>query len=109
MLNKIAKNGKVFGIIAVVVAGISFIIPIIGIFLACFLGTLLVALSLKDGAVLGYVAGGLNIINVAFLSPSLMIASGADGGVSVYFIYVGFAVLGPVLLFLLNRGVKKKA
>ena len=56
-----------------------------------------------------YVTFKMNIINVAFLSPSLMIASGADGGVSVYFIYVGFAVLGPVLLFLLNRGVKKKA
>ena len=37
MLNKIAKNGKVFGILAVVVAGISFIIPIVGIWLACFL------------------------------------------------------------------------
>ena len=102
MLNKIAKNGKVFGIIAVVVAGISFIIPVIGIFLACFLGTLLVALSLKDGAVLGYVAGGLNIINVAFLSPSLAIAS-SDGNTSVYFFYVGCAVMGPVGLFLLNK------
>ena len=107
MLNKIAKNGKVFGIIAVVVAGISFIIPVYGIWLACFLGTILVALSLKDGAVLGYVAGGLNIINIAFLSPTLMLASGVSGGVSLYFIYVGFAVLGPVLLYVLNRNVKK--
>ena len=63
MIKKIAKNGKIFGIIAVVVAGISFVIPVIGVFLACFLGTILVALSLKDGAILGYVAGGLNIIN----------------------------------------------
>ena len=108
MLNKIAKNGKVFGVIALVVAGISFIIPIYGIFLACFLGSLLVALSLKDGAMLGYIAGGLNVINIAFLSPSLAIASAADGGVSVYFIYVGFAILGPVLLFILNKQVSKK-
>ena len=106
MIKGIAKNGKIFGIIAVVVAGISFIIPVIGVFLACFLGTILVALSLKDGAVLGYVAGGLNIINIAFVSPSLVIASAA-GGVSVYFIYLGFAVLGPVLLYVLNRNVKK--
>tara|TARA_B100000795_G_C22699188_1_gene398914 strand:- start:195 stop:515 length:321 start_codon:yes stop_codon:yes gene_type:complete len=106
MLKKIAKNGKVFGIIAVVVAGISFIIPVIGIWLACFVGTILVALSLKDGAVLGYVAGGLNIINIAFASPTLIIASAADEGVSLYFIYVGLAVLGPVLLFTFNRSVK---
>ena len=85
MIKKIAKNGKVFGIIAVVVAGISFIIPVFGIFLACFLGSILVALSLKDGATLGYVAGGLNIINVAFLSPSVMLAS-SDGNQAVYFL-----------------------
>ena len=102
MIKKIAKNGKVFGILAVVVAGISFIIPVIGVFLACFLGTILVALSLKDGAILGYVAGGLNIINVAFLSPSVMLAASVDGN-QVYYFYVGCAILGPVLLFLLNR------
>ena len=47
MLKKIAKNGKVFGILAIVVAGLSFIIPVYGIFLACFVGTPLVVLSLK--------------------------------------------------------------
>ena len=108
MIKKLAKNGKVFGILAVVVAGLSFIIPVIGIFMACFLGSILVALSLKDGAMLGYIAGGLNIINIAFLSPSLALASAADGGVSVYFFYVGCAVLGPVLLFILNKQANKK-
>ena len=108
MIKKIAKNGKVFGIIAVVVAGISFIIPVMGVFLACFLGSILVALSLKDGAMLGYIAGGLNIINVAFLSPSVAIASAASGGASLYFFYVGFAILGPVLLFVLNKQANKK-
>ena len=108
MIKKIAKNGKIFGIIAVVVAGISFIIPVMGVFLACFLGSILVALSLKEGAMLGYIAGGLNIINIAFLSPSVAIASAASGGASVYFFYVGFAILGPVLLFVLNKQVSKK-
>ena len=107
MIKKIAKNGKVFGIIAVVVAGISFIIPVMGVFLACFLGTILVALSLKDGALLGYVAGGLNIINVAFLSPSVMIA-GAAGGLGIYWFYVGLTILGPVLLYVLNKQANKK-
>ena len=37
MLKKIAKNGKVFGILAVVVAGISFIVPVIGVYLAVLL------------------------------------------------------------------------
>tara|TARA_B100000029_G_C17312495_1_gene864931 strand:- start:369 stop:692 length:324 start_codon:yes stop_codon:yes gene_type:complete len=107
MIKKIAKNGKIFGIIAVIVAGISFIVPVMGVFLACFLGTLLVALSLKEGAVLGYVAGGLNIINVAFLSPSVMI-SGAVGGQEIYWFYVCCAILGPVLLFILNKQANKK-
>ena len=102
MIKTIAKNGKVFGILAVVVAGISFIIPVIGVFLASFLGPILVALSLKDGAVLGYVAGGLNIINVAFLSPSVMLAA-SDAGNEVYYFYVGCAIMGPVGLFLLNK------
>ena len=108
MIKKIAKNGKVFGILALVVAGLSFIVPIIGIFMACFLGSLLVALSLKDGAMFGYIAGGLNIINIAFLSPSLALASAAEGGFSVYFFYLGCAVLGPVLLFILNKQANKK-
>ena len=107
MIKKIAKNGKVFGILAVIVGGISFIVPVIGVFLACFLGTLLVALSLKDGALLGYIAGGLNIINVAFLSPSVMLAS-MDGNQSVYFFYVICAVAGPVVLFFLNKLANKK-
>ena len=85
MLKKIAKNGKVFGILAIVVAGISFIVPVIGVFLACFVGTPLVLLSLKDGVILGYVAGGLNVINIAFLSPTLAVASAAGGTSGVYF------------------------
>lgn len=108
MLNKIAKNGKIFGIIAIVVAGISFIVPVIGVFLACFLGSALVALSLKEGAMLGYIAGGLNIINIAFLSPSVALASAATGGASLYFFYVGCAILGPVILFVLNKKFTKR-
>ena len=107
MIKGIAKNGKIFGIIAVVVAGVSFIIPIFGIFSACFLGTILVALSLKDGAILGYVAGVLNVINVAFASPSLMISS-MDGNESLYYFYVGCAAAGPVLLFIFNKLANKK-
>tara|TARA_B100001248_G_scaffold255030_1_gene234257 strand:+ start:1183 stop:1500 length:318 start_codon:yes stop_codon:yes gene_type:complete len=105
MLKKIAKNGKVFGILAIVVAGLSFIIPVFGIFLACFVGTPLVVLSLKDGLILGYVAGGLNVINIAFLSPSLAIASAGAGTSGVYFFYLACVVIGPVGLYFLNKKV----
>ena len=47
MLKKISKNGKVFGILAIVLAGLSFIIPVYGVILACFVGTPLVLMSLK--------------------------------------------------------------
>jgi len=105
MLKKIAKNGKVFGIIAIVVSGLSFIIPIYGIFLACFVGTALVLLSLKDGVTLGYIAGGLNIVNIGFLSPSLAIASAGSGTASVYFFYLACVIIGPVGLYFLNKKV----
>lgn len=105
MLKKIAKNGKVFGIIAIVLAGLSFIIPIYGIFLACFVATPLVLLSLKDGLTFGYIAGGLNIANIGFLSPSLAIASAGAGTSSVYFFYLACVIIGPVGLYFLNKKV----
>ena len=105
MLKKIAKNGKVFGILAVVVAGISFIVPVIGVYLACFVGTPLVLLSLKDGVILGYVAGGLNIINIAFLSPTLVVASAAGGTSGLYWFFVICTIIGPAGLYFLNKKV----
>ncbi len=105
MLKKIAKNGKVFGILAVVVAGISFIVPVIGVYLAAFVGTGLVLLSLKDGVILGYVAGGLNIINISFLSPTLVVASAAGGTSGLYWFFVILTIIGPVGLYFLNKKV----
>ena len=105
MLKKIAKNGKVFGILAVVVAGISFIVPVIGVYLAGIVGTLLVLLSLKDGVILGYVAGGLNVINIAFLSPTLIATSAAGGTSGLYWFFVILAAIGPAGLYFLNKKV----
>ena len=70
------KFGKVLGIIAIVIAGLSIFIPF-GAFLASTLGALLIVFAWKDGAIFGYIAGGLNIINVIFLSPSVWIVMGA--------------------------------
>jgi hypothetical protein len=93
MLKKISKNGKVFGILAIVLAGLSFIIPVYGVILACFVGTPLVLMSLKD------------VINIAFLSPSLALASAASGGSGTYFFYLALAIAGPAGLHFLNKKV----
>ena len=105
MLKKISKNGKVFGILAIVLAGLSFIIPVYGVILACFVGTPLGLMSLKDGLMFGYIAGGLNVINIAFLSPSLALASAASGGSGTYFFYLALAIAGPAGLHFLNKKV----
>ena len=105
MLKKIAKNGKVFGILAIVLAGLCFIIPVYGVILACFVGTPLVLMSLKDGLMFGYIAGGLNVINIAFLSPSLAIASATSGTSATYFFYLALAIAGPAGLYFLNKKV----
>ena len=105
MLKKIAKNGKVFGILAIVLAGLCFLIPVYGVILAGFVVTPLVLMSLKDGLMFGYIAGGLNVINIAFLSPSLAIASAASGGSGTYFFYLALAIAGPAGLHFLNKKV----
>ena len=105
MLKKIAKNGKIFGILAIVFAGLAFFIPIFGIIIAGFVVTPLVLLSLKDGLIFGYIAGGLNVINIAFLSPSLEIASATSGGSGAYFFYLALAIAGPAGLHFLNKKV----
>lgn len=87
------KFGKVLGIIALVIAGISVFFPG-GALLATFVGAPLIVFSWKDGAIFGYIAGGINIINIIFLSPTMWIAMGAaeamekGGALSMGVIYV---------------------
>ena len=57
------KFGKVFGILALIISIISVFFPG-GALIATLLGAPLIIFSWKDGAIFGYVAGGLNIINI---------------------------------------------
>ena len=97
------KFGKVLGIIAIVVAGLSIFIPF-GAWLASTVGALLIIFSWKDGAIFGYIAGGLNIINIIFLSPSVWLVMGAaealegGSGVSTGVILVAVQVVAMAIM-----------
>ncbi|MDB3950370.1 hypothetical protein N9403_01900 [Gammaproteobacteria bacterium] len=85
---------KAISIVAIVLAGISFIIPGFGVFSAMF-ASLLAVISFRSEATLSGVAIGLNIINTAFFTPTLLIAEGlnqVDGQAAgqLYWTYVGF-------------------
>ena len=68
---------KALSIVAIVLAGISFIIPVVGVFTAIG-ATLLALISFRSQATLSGIAIGLNIINTAFFSPSLLIAEAGN-------------------------------
>jgi len=97
------KFGKVFGILAIIIAIISVFFPF-GALIATLLGAPLIIFSWKDGAIFGYVAGGLNIINIIFLSPTVWIAmgvaeaSGEGGALSLGIIYVMVQVVAMAIM-----------
>jgi len=97
------KFGKVLGIIALVIAGISVFFPG-GALLATFVGAPLIVFSWKDGAIFGYIAGGINIINIIFLSPTMWIAMGAaeamekGGALSMGVIYVMIQIIAMAIM-----------
>ena len=85
---------RALAIVAVILAGISFIIPIIGVFSA-MIARVMALISFRSQATLSGVAIGMNIINTAFFSPSLLIAEAGnqmDGQAAgeLYWFYVGF-------------------
>ena len=109
-----SKTGKVIGILAVVIAGISCIVPG-GALLATFVGAPLVAFSWRDGALFGYIAGGLNIINILFLSPTVWLAmsmaEATDSGGAAFLgiFYVSIQVIAMLIMwFVTNKKLKKK-
>ena len=108
------KFGKVLGILAIVVAGLSIFVPG-GALLATFVGAPLIVFSWKDGAIFGYVAGGLNIINIIFLSPTVWIAmgvaeaSGEGGALSLGIIYVMVQVVAMAIMGFITWKSNKKA
>ena len=98
---------KALAIVALVLAGISIFVPVMGVFTAMG-ASVLALISFRSQATLSGIAIGLNIINTAFFSPSLLLAEGmnqVDGGTAgeLYWFYVGFhlviLVIGGALAF----------
>ena len=102
---------KALSIVALVIAGLSFFIPLGGVFLA-ILASLMAVISFRSEATLSGVAVGLNLINTAFFSPSIVLAEGVnqvDGGEgSVYFFYVGIHVVALIIGIILAMTKKKE-
>ena len=98
---------KALAIVALVLASISIFVPVMGVFTAMG-ASVLALISFRSQATLSGIAIGLNIINTAFFSPSLLLAEGmnqVDGQTAgeLYWFYVGFhlviLVIGGALAY----------
>ena len=95
--DKFLEAGKVIGIIALVISVVALIMPG-GAVLITFVGIPLIIFSRGEGALFGYVAGGLNIINVLFMSPLLY-----AGCIVTVLIYAGLQVAALFGLYKLEN------
>jgi hypothetical protein len=116
---------KALAIVALVFAALSLFIPLLGVFLA-MLCSLFALISFRSQPTLSGITFGINIINTAFLSPSIMLsdvvstgafeldivngASKTEAG-EIYFFYVGFHIVLFVVavMWRLIRGAPKTA
>jgi hypothetical protein len=107
---------KALAIIALVFAGLSIFIPVGGIFIA-MLCSVLAVISFRSQPTLSGITLGTNIINTAFLSPSIMLTDAASSGAidlgktmasaptesgDVYSFYVGFHLVALTIAVLLR-------
>lgn len=100
---------KALSIIALIFAIISIFVPVVGLFIA--MGCSVLALiSFRGQPTIAGITFGVNIISTAFLSPSLVIASSAQGanGVGTYGFYVGFHVIAMLIAFIYFIIMKKR-
>jgi len=121
---------KPLAITALVFASISIFIPVIGVFLA-LICSVLALISFRSQTTLSGITFGINILNTAFLSPSIVAAdmtssSGINSEVmsaidssanvastnagEVYAVYVGFHIVLLIIAIAwrLIRGAAKK-
>jgi hypothetical protein len=70
---------KALGIVAIVVASISVVIPFFGATWLPLIAGIMAVIAVKEEHVLAFVALGVNVVNVAFLSASIRIADGIEG------------------------------
>lgn len=113
---------KALAIIALVFAGLSIIVPVVGVFLA-MLCSVLALIAFRSQPTLAGVTFGLNIVSTAFLSPSLLVAEAVSSSAttemasaattstpgSIYLFYVGFHVVlfAVAIVWRLLRGAPK--
>jgi hypothetical protein len=107
---------KALGIIAMIFAIVSIFVPVIGPYLT-IVCALLAAFAGGAGLTYGAVAIGVNILNVAFLSPSLWILAGAaeaetqGSGSNVILgmgvIFIGIQVVAALVLIIVHSIWKK--
>ena len=113
---------KALSIVALVFASLSIFIPVGGIFIA-LLCSVFALISFRSQPVLSGITFGINIINTAFLTPSLILADAAGSGAfddlgaasagaptesgELYFFYVGFHV-GAFAISIIWRLIRGK-
>ncbi|MBU2714261.1 hypothetical protein [Zooshikella harenae] len=115
---------KALSIVALVFSALSIFIPVGGVFIA-MLCSLMAIIAFRSQPTLSGVTFGINIINTAFLSPSIMISDAASSGAldlgttttsapteagSIYWFYVGFHVVLFIaaIVWRLTRGAPKQ-
>jgi len=117
---------KALSIVSLVFAGLSIFIPVGGVFIA-MLCSAMALIAFRSQPTLAGITFGINIINTAFLSPSIVMsdmqASGAlDLGTAaattpqmesgdIYWVYVGFhlVLFAIAIVWRLIRGAPKQA
>ena len=101
---------KALSIVAIVLAGLAFFIPLVGIWVA-LISSIMGLIAFRSQTTLAAVAVGLNLANTAFFTPALLLAEGmnqAEGGGAgaVYWSWVGIHVVILVVGIILVKTKK---
>ena len=115
---------KAIAIIALVFGSLSIFIPVGGVFTA-MLCSFMAMISFRSQPTLSGITFGINIINTAFLSPSIMLSDASSSGAielgsastsaptesgEIYWFYVGFhlVLFAIAVVWRLIRGAVKE-
>jgi hypothetical protein len=99
------KAGFIISIVAVSLAGLFIFFPA-GAYFATIIGAPLDALSVDRGVVMGWIAGGLNIANILFFSPSVWIATGLTLSFIVPVFLIAVQVVAMLIMFFWTKHLR---
>ena len=116
---------KALAIITLIFGSLSIFIPVGGVFIA-MLCSFMAMISFRSQPTVSGITFGINIINTAFLSPSIMLADASSSGAldlgsasssaptgtgDIYWFYVGFhlVLFAIALIWRFKRGPVKAA